>query len=194
MNATRRSHSSRSSHEKEAPGLVIDYQQIGRLCLKYWKWLAVLVVLGAVAGLLTALSEMTIYQAKASIVVAPTATVHEGNDIIADNPMVASSGDSMMKTFEQLLQTRALIERVVRNEKLTENREFLPAHAPPPVSEDYAVAVLASHTTIRQRLGTRIIDITVEHHLPEVAKYLADKLAHESGLPGVGPDQFRGQH
>jgi capsular exopolysaccharide synthesis family protein len=184
MNAPRKSQSRSSSHEKEAPGIVIDYQQLGRLCVRYWKWLGAAVFVGAVAGLLTALSQMTIYAAKASIVVEGTTTEHQGGseDPVAPNLMVANGNDSMMKTVEELLKTHDLVERVVRSEKLNESSEFLPAHATPPVSVDYAVAVLAGHTDIRQRPLTRIIDITVEHHSPEMAEKLADRLAQESIL------------
>ncbi len=183
MNAPRRSSSRRSTQEVEAPGLVIDYQQLLRLCQRYWKWLAAAVLVGAVAGLLVALSEMKVYAAKSTILVNGITTEHQGSeDVIAPNLVVANNSDTMMKTFEQMLGTRSLIERVVRNNNLTENRDFLPLHAPPDVSEDYAVAVLSSHTDIRQRLGTRLIDITVEHRSPEMAKKLADWLAYESIL------------
>jgi capsular exopolysaccharide synthesis family protein len=181
MNAPRRKSSSRSSQETEAPAIVIDYKQMGRLCVRYWKWLAAAIVLGAVAGLLTALSEVTIYAAKASIVVQGVSSDHD-SEVVAPNLMVSNGSDTMMKTFEQLLQTRGLIERVVRNEKLNENPKFLPPQTVAPVSFDDAVAMLAGETDIRQRPSTRLIDITVEHHSPEMAKFLADKLARESIL------------
>jgi capsular exopolysaccharide synthesis family protein len=179
MNTPRRSQSHRSSHEKEPAGMIIDYQHMWRLCLKYWKWLLAVSVLGAVIGLLVALSETTIYAARASIVVAATAS-HESGDVIGSNMMALSAGDSTMKTVEQLLQTRSLMERVVRDEKLNENPDFLPSGVTAPTSEEFAQTFLLTHTEIRTRLGTRLIDITVEHHSPQMAKFLADKLARAS--------------
>lgn len=178
MNPARKSPSSRSSQspEKEAGGLVIDYHQIGRLCLKYWKWLAAAFILGAVGGLLVALSQTTIYAARATIVVAAKDTT----GMPVANVVAGGNSPDMMKTVEQLLQTRDLSERVVKNEHLNENAEFLPPGVAAPVSDDYAVSVLGGDTEIHIRPMTRLIDITVEHHSPELAKFLADKIAQEA--------------
>jgi succinoglycan biosynthesis transport protein ExoP len=179
MNAVRKAPSSRSSQEKDAPGLTIDYQQIGRLCLRYWKWLAGAVVLGAVGGLLVALSQTKIYEAQSTLEVAPN---RQSTEMPSAGLLATDRSDNMLKTIEQLLQRRDLPARVVRDEHLNENQEFLPAGVAAPVSEDYATAVLNGMIDIRIRPLTRLIDITVQHPSPTMAKSLADALAREAVL------------
>jgi capsular exopolysaccharide synthesis family protein len=178
MNAPRKAAPSRSSPEKDAPGLIIDYHQIWRLCIKYWKWLAGAVVFGAVVGLLVALAQTKVYAAHSTIEVAPNLE----NSSLPTNLMATDRSDNMLKTVEQLLQTRDLPARVVRAEKLNENAQFLPDGVDVPVSEDYATACLNGMIDIRIRPLTRLIDITVEHHSPQMAKVLADDLAREAVL------------
>jgi polysaccharide biosynthesis transport protein len=177
MNAPRKISSSRASQEKESAPLSLDYEHLWRLCLKYWKWLAAAVVLGAVGGLIYALSQTPIYSAKAAILVdAKDANSGDGGDVGQHDYM---SGD-MIKTFEQLLQTKDLKEQVVKNEHLNENPDFLPDDLTPPVSVDTATGILSSEVTIRIRPLTRLIDISVEHRSPKMAQFLANRLANES--------------
>ena len=60
----------------------------------------------------------------------------EHDEMPGANMMATDRSDNMMKTIEQLLQARDLCQRVVREEHLNENAEFLPADASAPVSED----------------------------------------------------------
>ena len=153
----------------------IDYDHLSRLCLKYWKWLAAGVIVGAGIGLMVALSQTPIYAARSTIAVQAQ---ESHNDGVTASPDYQSG--ELIKTFEQMLQTRNLTEQVVKSENLNENPEFAPAGATLPISEDEAVDILSDSTTIHLRPLTRLIDITVEHRSPKMAKFLADKVAEES--------------
>ncbi|HEV3271494.1 MAG TPA: polysaccharide biosynthesis tyrosine autokinase [Candidatus Methylacidiphilales bacterium] len=179
MNSPRKTPSSRASQEKELAPLSLDYEHLGRLALKHWKWLAGGVVGGAVAGLLYAAAQTPAYAATATIVVSERDPNLQG----AENASVTddTSGE-MIETKVQLLQTKDLPEEVVKKEHLNENPDFLPSDAPPPVSEDVAAGILMGDATIRKAPLTRVIDITVEHRLPEMAEFLANKLAEQSVL------------
>jgi capsular exopolysaccharide synthesis family protein len=177
MNQPRKSSSSRGgSQQKESAPLTIDYNHISRLCLKYWKWLVAGVALGFVGGYLYANSQTPIYSARSSILVG----TKEGGGSIGQMGPANGIGDDMIKTYEQLLQTKDLADRVVKAEHLESNAEFLPPGAQLPVSPDSAAGLLASEMKIQIRLGTRLIDISVEHPSNRMAMELANALAREA--------------
>ena len=176
MNPARKSSSSRSSQEREAATLSIDYNHLGRLCLKYWPWLLGGVVVGVVSGYLYAASQIPIYSSQASIVVNNVGAGHSPGGIGSPDGI----GDDMIKTYEQMLQTKDLAERVVKNQHLEANPEFLPVGVQGPLSQDAATGMLAASMSVRIRPLTRLIDISVEHHDPHMAQFLADQLAQES--------------
>ncbi len=175
MNPARKSSSSRSSQEKEAAPLSLDYAHLGRLCLKYWPWLVGGVVLGAASGYLYAMSQVPIYAAQSSIVVNSKTSSATG-DISPQDGI----SDDMIKTYEQLLQTKDLAQRVVNSQHLESNPSFIPAGAAGPISPDTATGMLAGSMNIRIRPLTRLIDISVEHRDPHMAQMLANQLAHEA--------------
>jgi succinoglycan biosynthesis transport protein ExoP len=173
MNQPRKSSSSRGHQPKEAPPLSLDYSHLSRLCLKYWKWLVGGVVLGFVAGYFYAASQTPIYSARSSILVN---TKDNSNDIGAQEGI----GDDMIKTYEQLLQTKDLAERVVKDQHLEDKPDFLPPDVAGPITQDTATSMLAADMNIHIRLGTRLIDIVVEHPSPPMAQMLANELAKEA--------------
>ena len=177
MNPPRKSPPNRTTHEKEAGPASLDYDHLLRLSLKYWKWITGAVVLGFVGGYLDAASQTAIYEANATILVKEKNAdlPHSGDQSYGQTP-------DLLKTFEQLLQTKDLTERVVKAEHLNENPEFLGKGINGPVSEDDATAMLGNDVAIRIRPMTRLIDITVDHPSPKMAKFLADKLAEQSIL------------
>ena len=179
MNPPRKTSSSRGSQEKEIAPRSLDYDHLSRLCLKYWRWLAGGIVAGVLAGLFYAASQTSIYSAKATIrVEAKESSMPNVSNV--DQPDT-HSGDQL-KTFEQLLQMKNLVERVVKSERLNEDPAFLPGGVTPPISEEAAARILAKDVLIRIRPQTRLIDITVEHHSPKMAQLLANRLAQESIL------------
>jgi len=158
----------------------LDYDHLLRLCLKYWVYLTAAVVVGFVGGYLYALSQTAIYETYSTIVV---------NGQESSVPTVGSQVDTqspdVLKTLEQMLQTKDLPERVVQSEHLNENAEFLGPKLTPPVSEEAATSILADDVSIHVRPLTHLIDITVDHPSAKMAKFLADKLAEQSLLQRV---------
>jgi len=172
MNPPRKSSSGRSSHEREAAPITLDYNHLWRLCLKYWKWLTAGAILGFLAGYFYAASQTPIYSARSTIVV--NSKSNGGPDAVGQPDGIS---DDMIKTYEQLLQTKDLAQRVVKAQHLNEDPDFLPGAVGLPVSEDTATGILASETHIQIRPLTRLIDITVEHPSPEMTAKLANWLA-----------------
>ncbi len=174
MNPPKRTPQSRPAPApKEEGGLVLDYAHLARLCLKHWKWLAGSVILGAIAGMLYGMSQMTIYSATSTILV-------EGQNMAPGFETVKTGkalGVDLIPTYVELLQNRELADRVVRKNKLNENPDFFGPDTAVPASEDYAGALLSNLTDVRRRPLTTLIDITVEHHDPKMAKLLADEMA-----------------
>jgi len=174
MNPPRKTSSSRGSPEKEAAPLSLDYDHLARLCLKYWQVLAAGAVLGLIGGYFYANAQTPIYQAMSTIEVAPK------NNTPGDLAQPEGIDPGMIKTFEALLQTKDLAERVVKDKHLNENFDFLPHGATGPVSEETATGMLVGDALIRIRPLTQLIDITVQHHSPNMAQSLANWLAEES--------------
>ena len=177
MKPARKTSSNRAPQEKENAPLSIDYNHILRLCLKYWPWLAGGVILGVLGGYFYALAQTPIYSATSTIDVQSKEANVPG---MANIGQTDTSSTDLLKTKEQLLQTRDLLQRVVKSDHLNEDPDFLPKGVTPPVSEDTATDMLAGSVTIRIRPLTRLIDITVEHPSPKMAQILADRLAQES--------------
>ncbi|MCE0522897.1 MAG: polysaccharide biosynthesis tyrosine autokinase [Methylacidiphilales bacterium] len=179
MNSARKTSPSAGHREKETAPLSLDYGHLSRLCLKHWKWLAGGVVVGVLAGFIWAAFQTPIYAAMATLNV-PTKSASSPSG--ADNVLPDVTTGDMIKTYEQLLQTKDLPARVVKSQHLNENPDFLPAGVTPPVSEDAATSMLAGDVAVHIRPFTRLIDITVEHRSPEMALLLANQLAQESVL------------
>ncbi len=155
--------------------MAIDYDQILRLCRKHWLVLVSCTLIGALGGWLYAKTQTPIYSAQATIV------VPEGKSAVSNMDIGQTDANSSdIKTFEQLLQTKDLSERVVKAQHLNENAQFLPEGVTLPVSEEAATGMLASTVGIHIRSPTQLIDITVEHHDPRMAQLLANWIAHES--------------
>jgi len=89
------------------------------------------------------------------------------------------SGLSLGTMLENLV-SRTMIERLADRMKLETDFVFMPK---PPGQEanskDAVIGLARSSFIIRQRSGTRLIDITAEHGDPEMARKLADELAAE---------------
>src|SRR5277367_1900853 len=151
MTSVRKTSTSRSQAEKEVSPLSFDYDHLSRLCLQHWKWLAGAVVVGGLLGFLYAALQTPVYAARSSIVVE---NKNVNTPESSDRTDVTSN--DMLKTFEQLLQTKALPGGVVRQEHLNESADFLPDGVTPPVTEDEAIDMLAAMSSIHVRGATRL--------------------------------------
>ena len=85
-----------------------------------------------------------------------------------------------LKTVEQTLQNRAMIERVLDKNNLAKDVRFVKADSGhPPLSRDQIIAKLALMIEAKLRKGTRLIDVKVEHTDPQLTALIANSLVGE---------------
>jgi polysaccharide biosynthesis transport protein len=84
-----------------------------------------------------------------------------------------------LKTVEQTLQNRALLERVMATNHLASDRRFNPPADGKSATHDERVRRLAEMVSVKLRKGTRLIDIVVEHTDAGLAQLVADSLIKE---------------
>src|ERR1043166_4124104 len=87
-------------------------------------------------------------------------------------------GLEILRTMEQTLQARTLLERVVETNNLAHDPRFVSQAGPPPPKERM-VSLLSGFVQVRLRRGTRLIDVTVAHTNPELTARLANSIVQE---------------
>jgi succinoglycan biosynthesis transport protein ExoP len=91
-----------------------------------------------------------------------------------------------LRTIEQNLRNRTLMDRIVRATDLVHNRDFLPpTEDGKPYSESTLASVLTNMVNPVVRRGTRLIDVFVTHTDPKVAQMLADSVGREYILESI---------
>jgi succinoglycan biosynthesis transport protein ExoP len=87
-------------------------------------------------------------------------------------------GDDVLKTIEQNLQNYSLFVDAVSDPSIANDPNFLVGYPssdrPVPISEE--ARWLRSNTEVSLRHGTRLIDVSVEHEVPEMAQKLVQAL------------------
>ncbi len=85
-----------------------------------------------------------------------------------------------LRTIEQNLRNRTLMDRIVRADNLTTNRDFLPpSEDGRPYSAEAIAGALTNMVNPMIRRGTRLIDVFVVHTSPKVAQTLANSVGRE---------------
>ena len=85
-----------------------------------------------------------------------------------------------LKTVEQTLQSRALLERVLDTNNLAGDPRFQePKPGKPPLTREQLVERLSKMLETKLRKGTRLIDVTVEHTDPELTAIIANSLVEQ---------------
>ena len=84
-----------------------------------------------------------------------------------------------LKTIEKQLQTRALFERVIQTNRLTQDARFIEPEAVRDASSEQLVGRLWQLVTVAQVPGTRLINVTVEHEDPKLAELLVNSVVSE---------------
>lgn len=85
----------------------------------------------------------------------------------------------LVKTIEQTLQNRALLERVFDALKLAENKKFNDPSASPRPTREELLKEFEEMVSVKLRRGTRLIDIRVEHTDPALTAAMANTLVRE---------------
>ena len=86
--------------------------------------------------------------------------------------------ETLLKTFEQSLQSPALYVRVARGKDLAQDPAFLP-DVTRPASDSRLREKISGKLNIRSRPGTALIDVTAEDTNPLIAQRLATTLVQE---------------
>src|SRR6266446_192305 len=139
-----------------------------------------LVLLLAVAGLLLAAG----YIKRAPVLYSSTATLEvqqeEQKILKIDRAMDREDLRSLdvLQTIAQALKSRSLFERVIDTNNLGSDPRFVGLMKETPTRERLASA-LSRMTDVRLRRGTRLIDITVVHQVPELTKLIANSIVAE---------------
>ena len=161
----------------ESAGPGFDYRMfLHQLLAKSW-----IVVLCLVAGLVGGLTYLhqtpKLYQSRMTLEVdVQEARIAPVEGVGAQN--LASL--DQLRTIEQNLRTRSLLERVAKTDDLADNRNFLP---PSEDGRPYSIATIAGalsgmvNPLIRR--GTRLIDVFVVHTDPRIAQTIADTIGRE---------------
>jgi len=82
-----------------------------------------------------------------------------------------------LRTIEQTLKSRAVLERVAETLKLTSDPSFLSTEYHP--TKEEAAAVLDKIVSVRLRKGTRLLDVTVTHPNAELTAKIANGVITE---------------
>lgn len=83
----------------------------------------------------------------------------------------------VLRTIEQNLRSRPLLERVIDANKLIDNPALATEFGKP--SKERLLSLLSKIIDVRLRRGTRLIDITVAHTIPDLTEKVANSLATE---------------
>jgi succinoglycan biosynthesis transport protein ExoP len=82
-----------------------------------------------------------------------------------------------LRTIEQTLKSRAVLERVVATLKLAQDHSFYSASAEP--TKEQLTSMLDRMVSVRLRKGTRLLDVMVTHPNPELAAKIANAVVTE---------------
>ena len=97
----------------------------------------------------------------------------------ADSGGGDSASPEALKTIEKQLQTRALFERVIQTNRLTQDARFIEPEAARDASMEQLVGRLWQLVKVGQVPGTRLINVTVEHEDPKLVELLVNSIVGE---------------
>ena len=178
---------SEAEFDQEA-GSSVDLRQIYHVFLeRIWAVLLVLTLTTFLGGLYVVRSPK-IYSATLTL------QVDQESEIFKKFRPDDQTTTEVLKTFEQTIISRPVLERVASTNQLTRNGRFLAIYekkkglfdavagtaAPEKeLSTEGVAATLTGITESRMRRGTRLIDLSVEHPNPEMAALLANSIFRE---------------
>ncbi len=159
-----------------APRL-LDFNRLGQIARRRW-WLPALGAALGIAGGLYYLSRTP----KLYLGVAVVQVEQEPHEMM--NFQDAGRGEDfrppdVVKTFEQVLSNGSLLLDVVRANGLDKDRNFAPARPGSPPTDSELIERMSGKVAVEVRRGTRLIDIRVEDHDPQLACKLANSLVDE---------------
>ncbi|MGC6457740.1 MAG: Wzz/FepE/Etk N-terminal domain-containing protein, partial [Akkermansiaceae bacterium] len=185
-------------------------QLVGDLLVR-WHWIALGLVLGLLGGFYYLSKAPELYQATSTLLVKQsTGAAFEGSR--QEEGDINLRSKEAMATMAEQLQNLDLLEKVAKDPAVLELEKLVPlsvnwwpewsasilggeevAMTRPDQLESFELArMIRSWTSVSIRRGTRLLDLTVEHPVPEVASLLSDKLAEVYSVE-LGRDRDEGR-
>lgn len=163
--------------EAESGGMSFDWKEYYH-ALRERLWLILLFALGGtLIAFYTAGKTAPVYASRATLL------IEQSEDRVIDVQEVRKEDFGSPQAIATMLETlvsRTMMERLVTRLKLETDFVFIPKpEGREANTKEQAMAVARGCFQIKQRQGTRLIDITAEHADPETARKLADELAAE---------------
>ena len=171
-------------------GSSVDLRQVYHVFLeRVWAVLLVVTLTTFLGGLYVVRSPK-IYSATLTLQVEQESRIVDFNRLRPEDQTTTE----ILKTFEQTIVSRPILERVAATNQLAKNSKFLSIYekkkglfdavagtvAPErELSNEAIAATLTGITESRMRRGTRLIDLSVEHPNPEMAALLANSMFKE---------------
>ena len=163
------------SYEQAEPGF--DYRMfLHQLMTKSWIVVLCLVV-GLIVGFTYLYRTPKLYESRATLEVdMQEARIAPVEGINSQN----LANQDQLRTIEQNLRNRSLMERVAKADDLAANPDFLPrSEDGRPYSVESVASVLTRMVNPIIRRGTRLIDVFVVHTNPKIAQTVADTIGRE---------------
>lgn len=168
-----------------APRTDDDNRDPWGLAVGLWRYkylVFAIVALSAVAVMAVAYRLPKIYEAECRLQYDPDAPKPLGDDVeaVGDQQSFWSSRE-FFETQNQILSSRSLAERVVRQLGLNRDPSYLkwvaPSRQGSSMTVEEAATLLQGNITVQQVRGTRLVDIRVQDSSPERARRIANTLA-----------------
>jgi capsular exopolysaccharide synthesis family protein len=157
-----------------APPATFDFKTLWHVLVeRFW-----IILLCLVVGVVSAIA----YIQRAPVLYAATSTVRvdpEELRVLKIEKVAADESRTLdaLRTIEQSLKSRTLLERVAQANQLAKDTSFWGSAAEPSVQQ--IALVLDTIATARLRRGTRFIDVTVTHPNPDMTARLANSIVNE---------------
>jgi len=160
-----------NSQQKEDP---FDYKGL-LLRIRRWLWLIIVCALAGLAGGWIYLKKATpLYQATATLLTDEKKKVVKVEEVTQDG---AQGRNEAINTLVASISSHSMLEFVVENEHLHMKPGLIPGYSGPAPSVARAAGYLGSILKASPRKDTRLVDLTISHPDPIIARDLATALA-----------------
>lgn len=176
----------------QQPG--VDLREMGRILARRWKAVAAAPLLLVALALVYVLAATTLYTATATVLVDPRrANVVDTNQAVLTN---FGTDDATIESQTLLIQSVAILQRVVEKLKLTEDAEFTPkpglldpvrrlfsagapadGASPEDAAKARSIEILQKRMKVTRQGTTFLVDINVASEVPQKAARIANAIA-----------------
>lgn len=163
-----------------------DFRTAIQVLLERWRLLLILSIVVALAAGAWAFLAPATFLAKSVLQVNQDEVRLAGSDVVVPQDLKSAEA---LNTIVQNIKNSSVLRRVIINNRLETNPNFLVNKPKKKVSETALVNALRAMTTVKLRPDTRLIDISVLHPDAQLAQKLANSIAQEFILQNLS-DRF----